>query len=165
MKQRSPWAVLLLPFITFGIYYLVWQVKTKNELKSLGASIPTAWLLIIPFVSWWWMYKYCAGAEKVSGGKVNGVLGFLLLFFFGVIGAVYLQIQYNHLTVGAAPAPAAAEAGPGAPADMAPPVEATPAAAAPADSVTPAPAATATTPASDTTTTPPAAPPTQPLVQ
>ncbi len=51
MKNRSPIAVFLLPMFTFGIYGLVWLVKTKNEMNSLGAKIPTAWLLIIPFVN------------------------------------------------------------------------------------------------------------------
>ena len=30
MKHRSPAAVLLLPFVTFGIYAWVWQVKSNT---------------------------------------------------------------------------------------------------------------------------------------
>lgn len=51
MKKRKPLAVFFLPVITFGIYYFVWFVKVKEELKSQGASIPTAWFLIIPFAN------------------------------------------------------------------------------------------------------------------
>jgi hypothetical protein len=51
MKKRSPIAVLFLPIITFGIYVLVWYVKTKDEMNTLGASLPTAWLLIIPLAN------------------------------------------------------------------------------------------------------------------
>lgn len=46
-------AVLLLPLITFGIYQIVWYVKTKNEMNQLGATIPTAWLVIVPIVNIW----------------------------------------------------------------------------------------------------------------
>ena len=51
MKKRNPIAVLLLPFITFGIYAIVWMVKTKGEMVAKGAEIPTAWLIIIPLVN------------------------------------------------------------------------------------------------------------------
>ena len=51
MKNRNPIAVALLPLITFGIYSLYWQVKTKGEMNSLGADIPTAWLIVIPLVN------------------------------------------------------------------------------------------------------------------
>jgi hypothetical protein len=42
MKQRNVAAVLFLSIITFGIYTIVWFVKTKNEMNKLGAQIPTA---------------------------------------------------------------------------------------------------------------------------
>lgn len=45
MKQRSPVAVILLPFVTFGIYSIYWLVSTKIEMTKLGAKIPTAWLI------------------------------------------------------------------------------------------------------------------------
>ncbi len=86
MKNRSPIAVLLLPFITFGIYSLVWSVKTKNEMNALGASIPTAWLLIIPFVNLYWMWKYAQGVQHVTKGGLSQVAAFLLLLFLSVIG-------------------------------------------------------------------------------
>lgn len=47
MKQRSPIAVLLLPFVTLGIYSWYWAVKTKGEMNSLGESVPTAWIWLI----------------------------------------------------------------------------------------------------------------------
>ncbi|NBU33013.1 DUF4234 domain-containing protein [bacterium] len=66
MKKRSPVAVLLLPFVTFGIYSIYWLVKTKGEMKALGADIPTAWLIIVPLVNFWWYWKYCKGVEQVT---------------------------------------------------------------------------------------------------
>ena len=53
MKNRNPILVILLALITFGIYSLVWFVKTKNEMNTKGATIPTAWLIIIPLVNYY----------------------------------------------------------------------------------------------------------------
>lgn len=112
MKNRSPIAVFLLIFVTFGIYGLVWQVKTKGELNSLGAKIPTAWLIIVPFVSIWWLWKYSEGVELVTKKETSAVMAFVLLFLLGFIGAAILQDGFNKVggqtaTPGApAPAPA-----------------------------------------------------------
>lgn len=113
MKNRSPVAVFFLSIITFGIYSIVWQVKTKNELNKLGASIPTAWLLIIPFVNIYWLWKYSEGVEKATNGTMSGVLAFVLLFLLGVIGMAILQNEYNKLGAGVPTVtPGSASAGP-----------------------------------------------------
>ncbi|HEY5152840.1 MAG TPA: DUF4234 domain-containing protein, partial [Candidatus Saccharimonadales bacterium] len=113
MQQRNPAAVFLLSLITFGIYGLVWEVKTKNELNALGAEIPTAWLLIVPFVNLYWLWKYSEGVEKATDGKTSVVLSFVMLFLLGVIGMAILQNEYNKL--GAQPAAAdPVQANPGA---------------------------------------------------
>ena len=97
MKKRSVVGVLILSIITFGIYALVWAVKTKTEMNALGAQIPTAWLLIIPFVNLWWLWKYSEGVERVSRAKMSGALAFVLLFLLGPIGMAILQSTYNGL--------------------------------------------------------------------
>lgn len=98
MKNRNVAAVVLLPFVTFGIYGIYWFVKTKGELNQNGADIPTAWLLIIPFVNYYWMWKYYEGAEKVTSGKVNGVLMFVLhLLVTSIISVAICQDSYNKL--------------------------------------------------------------------
>lgn len=104
MKQRNPIAVALLPFITFGIYSLYWEVKTKGEMNKLGNDIPTAWLLIIPFVNIWWLWKYCEGVEKVTAGKLSQVLAFVLLAILGMIGAAIVQDAFNKTAATQAPA-------------------------------------------------------------
>lgn len=98
MKKRSPIAVLLLPFVTFGLYGLYWEVSTKQEMVKRGADIPTAWCLIIPLVNIWWLYKYSLGVEKVTNGKLSGILAFILLFVLGVIGAAIVQDSFNGVT-------------------------------------------------------------------
>ena len=96
MKQRSPIAVLLLPFITFGIYSWYWAVKTKGEMNQLGQSIPTAWIWLIPFVGIiWWYWKYSEGVENVTNEKLSGVLAFILLFLLGNIGQAIIQDYFN----------------------------------------------------------------------
>jgi hypothetical protein len=99
MKKRSIAAVVLLPFVTLGIYTIYWFVSTKGELNTKGAKIPTAWLIIIPLVNIWWMWKYYEGAEQVTNSKVNGVLMFVLgVFITSLISTALCQDAYNNLS-------------------------------------------------------------------
>ena len=34
VKVRNPWAVALLPFVTLGIYHLVWWYRVNRELAT-----------------------------------------------------------------------------------------------------------------------------------
>ncbi|MEK7602751.1 MAG: DUF4234 domain-containing protein [Patescibacteria group bacterium] len=113
MKKRSVVGVFLLTLITFGIYGIVWNVKTKGEMVKLGADIPTSWLIIVPIANIYWLWKYCVGVEKVTNGKTSGALAFILLWLLGVIGMMVIQSEFNNLAAGgtaneavAAPAPA-----------------------------------------------------------
>jgi len=115
MKKRSPVAVLLLPFITLGIYSIYWQVATKIEMNKQGATIPTAWLMIIPIVNIWWLWKYSEGVEHVTKEKTTAVISFLLLFLIGFIGQAILQDSFNKVAEG--PAVATPPADPAAPAE------------------------------------------------
>lgn len=100
MKNRSVVAVVLLPFVTFGLYMLYWFVSTKNELNAKGAQIPTAWLLIIPFVNIFWYYKYYEAAEQFTGGRINSMMLFLIgLLASNLISSAIAQDTYNNLVV------------------------------------------------------------------
>lgn len=99
MRQRSVVGVVLFPLLTFGIYGLYWLVSTKKELNTNGADIPTAWLIIIPLANIYWLWKYYEGAEKVTNGKVSGVLMFVLgLFITNLIPYAICQDAYNKLS-------------------------------------------------------------------
>src|SRR3954453_17231476 len=37
-KIRSPWAPALLPFVTLGIYAIVWYYKINREMADLGRA-------------------------------------------------------------------------------------------------------------------------------
>ncbi len=113
MKNRNPWAVFFLSIITFGIYGIVWFVKTKEEMKAQGADIPTAWLIIVPFVSIWWLWKYSKGVDLVTKSEYSAPVALLLLWFLGSIGMAIIQVGFNK--VGGAAAPVSAGTPPVAP--------------------------------------------------
>ncbi len=124
MKKRSPIAVLLLPLITFGLYSLYWNVVTKGEMNKAGANIPTAWLILIPFVNIWWLWKHSEGVGHVTEEKMSGVLAFILQFLLGFIGQAVIQSSLNKVGETAAAAPIAAPVAtdtPAAPVDQSTP--------------------------------------------
>lgn len=96
MKLRSPFAPLLLPSVTFGIYSLVWFVKTKNEMNQVGGKqIPTAWLLIVPIANIVWEWKYSVGVERFTAGAMSRYGAFWLMFLLGSIGCAIVQASFN----------------------------------------------------------------------
>jgi hypothetical protein len=95
MKTRSVVLVVVLSIITFGIYAIVWHVKSKDEMNACGASIPTAWLLIIPIANIWWLWKFGEGVEAVTNKQMTGVVAFILLFVLGLIGMAIVQSALN----------------------------------------------------------------------
>ncbi len=103
MRQRSIPKMILLSIVTLGIYSVYWSVSTKNEMNRLGAQVPTAWLLIIPFVSIYWVWKYSQAVEQITSSKVSAPLAFVVEYFLGFIGDLIIQTEFNKL----ATAPAA----------------------------------------------------------
>ncbi len=95
MKERNIVALLLLTVVTFGIYAIYWSVSTKIELNKRGATIPTAWLIIVPIVNIWWMWKYSEAVDSETNGALSTVIAFLLLFLLGVIGMMIIQHEFN----------------------------------------------------------------------
>jgi hypothetical protein len=95
MTKRSVVAVLLLTIVTFGIYGIIWIVKTKGEMVNAGADIPTAFLIIVPIASIYFMWKFAGGVEHVTRGKQSQVIAFILMFVLGVIGMAIIQNALN----------------------------------------------------------------------
>ena len=98
MQYRNPFLVFFLSLITFGIYGIVWYVKTKREMNAKGAQIPTAWLIIIPIVSIYWLYKYSQGVEVVTNKDMSTAVAFILLFLLGIIGMAIVQAKFNSVS-------------------------------------------------------------------
>lgn len=102
-KIRSLWGVVLLPYVTFGIYHFVWYYKINRELKDLGRkrqvqglgdspgtsllAVTLGALIIVPAImSWIGTYKRIKLAQQVVGvhpaDQMNGwivVLGYALI--------------------------------------------------------------------------------------
>ncbi|MCK4896783.1 MAG: DUF4234 domain-containing protein [Candidatus Heimdallarchaeota archaeon] len=81
VRKRNPLLVLILIIITFGVYGLVWIVKTKNEMNELGAKILTAWFIIIPILQIYWFWRYCESFSNVTQ-KIDAVVLFLIAIIF-----------------------------------------------------------------------------------
>jgi hypothetical protein len=95
MKQRSVAGVIILSLVTFGIYALIWHVKTKNEMNDAGADIPSALLLIVPFANIYWIWKWCTGIEHITHEKMTAPVAFLLHVMLPLIGMAILQDTMN----------------------------------------------------------------------
>ena len=64
IKYRSIFAIIFLNIITFGFYQIYWTFKTTKEMDQLGANLPTAFLIFIPFLNIYFYYKYSEGFSK-----------------------------------------------------------------------------------------------------
>ncbi len=95
VKKRNVALVYVFTIITFGIYGLYWVVATKDEINSLGATIPTAWLIIIPIANLYFVYRYCEGfAQKVKKDD-NTLLWFILWVLVGIVMPAIVQSELN----------------------------------------------------------------------
>ncbi len=100
IQKRDVVVVYLLTIITFGIYGIYWEVKTKDEINSLGAQIPTAWLLIVPIANIYWLYKYAEGYSNVVKKDNNGILWFILFWLITIIMPAIVQSDLNKIADG-----------------------------------------------------------------
>ena len=95
MEKQSPIAVFVLSLVTFGIYSIFWLAKRRGEMVRAGAEIPTTWLIIVPLANIWYYWKWSMGVEKVTKGKMNGVIAFILVLALSLIGFAVIQDSFN----------------------------------------------------------------------
>ena len=97
-EKRSIALIYIYSILTLGLYFLYWEIKTKNEMnKTFHADIPTGWLLIIPLVNIYWLYRYTeCFVTKVKGEK-DVALWFLVFFIAGIIMPWIVQTELNNL--------------------------------------------------------------------
>ena len=95
-QKRSLLSMFLLSIITLGFYHIYWLVKTKGELNTKGANLPTAWLLIIPFANIYFFWVYAEAFAKYVKRDDNGLVYFLLILFLPFISMFILQNYLNH---------------------------------------------------------------------
>lgn len=103
IKKRNPVFVILAIIFTFGIYGIYWIVKTKGEINSLGADIPTAFLIIVPIANLFFFYKYCEGFSVFVKKDNQPILWFLLYVLVAPLAIILIQIELNNLADSAVP--------------------------------------------------------------
>ena len=96
IKHRNPVAIIF-SLITFGIYSLVWTVKTKKEINGLGGKIPTAWLVIVPIANLYFWYKYSEAFSIYAKKDNQPILWFLLFLVIWPVAMILIQIELNKL--------------------------------------------------------------------
>ncbi len=114
VKVRNPWAVALLPFVTFGIYHLVWWYRINKEMKAYGESLgydlgrnPTnsvlalfpGGLIIVPaLITYWRGTVRVQGTEALADREpINGWLVLVLWLIIQPAMWAYLQVSLNHV--------------------------------------------------------------------
>lgn len=137
VKIRSPWAAALLPFITFGIYHLVWWYRINRELRDYGqekgydlgqnptnsvlALFPGGIIIVPALITYWRGTKRVMGASRLAGQEpLNGWIAILLYIFISPALWAYIQVELNKLWQAEAD-PAEGQSAPPAPSDTMPP--------------------------------------------
>jgi len=110
-KTRNIWLVWLVwPFITLGIYHLVWWYKINREARdfdenikvepvlSLLALVPGAVIIVPPFVSVYRTGERIGQMQEDAGleRSCNGWIGLVLSFFLS-LHALYYQSELNRI--------------------------------------------------------------------
>jgi len=137
VKLRNPWAVALLPFITIGIYHLVWWYRINREMRDYGrakgydlgqnptnsllALFPGGIIIVPALVTYWRGTKRVQGAARLADrDPVNGWIALILYLVLGPAFWAYLQVSLNNVWRAEAQA-LPGESLPPAPADELPP--------------------------------------------
>ncbi len=99
IKRRSWLGMICLALATFGLYAIYWFYDTSREIIAATGERSSAalWtiLLFIPFGHFFAAYFYGRAFEKLTAGKVNGLLLTLLLSFFPLLGWIVAQMELN----------------------------------------------------------------------
>ncbi len=137
VKLRSPWAAALLPFITLGIYHLVWWFRINKELRDYGkakgydlgqnptnsllALFPGGLIIVPALITYWRGFQRVQGASRVAQKEPpSGWVGIILYFVISPAMWAYVQMSLNDVWREEATA-LPGEAPPAPPADPMPP--------------------------------------------
>lgn len=89
LKPRTILELAILTVITFGIYPVIWWFKTRKEINSLGADIPTPWLMFVPFGDAYFYYSYSQAFDDYI--KKDG----LTLIYFLITILPIILVSFN----------------------------------------------------------------------
>ncbi len=111
MKRRNPITVWLVwPFLTLGIYHLVWYYKIHREMAEFDRrrEVPVAgpmlvllllgWTFIAPLISYYNTGNRIRNAQQAAGlaPTCSPVVGLLLSFLLGA-QVIYYQAELNKI--------------------------------------------------------------------
>jgi hypothetical protein len=96
-EKRSAVGLFFLVMVTCGIYAFFWYAETSRVARSRGAEIPPLWHVFIPILNLIWMWKWCQGMEKATGGRLSAGTSLIMLLFLGAIGMGLIQSKLNEL--------------------------------------------------------------------
>jgi hypothetical protein len=127
--KRSPLIVLLLSFITIGIYGLYWYYKVNEEIlrytgdqtispvRSLLAVIPGALLIVPPFIAYYNTANHVMQMQQQRGlpSQISPALVVVLGLVIWIGMAAYMQEHLNRVWDSASMGQAAPGAAPPAP--------------------------------------------------
>ncbi len=97
VEKRNPLVVVVLSLVTLGLYGLYWIYKTKEEINSLGGTIPSFILAIIPLVNIYFMWRYCEEFTKHVKKDESPILYFLLWIVIFPVAQYLIQSELNKL--------------------------------------------------------------------
>jgi Domain of unknown function (DUF4234) len=118
-KIRNIFLVWLVwPFLTLGIYHLVWWYKINREARDLNAGIEVspaisvvaitlgAFIIVPPFVSIYRTGERIGRMQEAVGMQVTciGVFGLIASFIFG-LHTMYYQYELNKIWMALGRAP------------------------------------------------------------
>ena len=116
-KIRNPLAPALLPFVTFGIYSIVWYFKINKEMAELGKAtgrtqelgdspgtsliaVLLGWMILVPpFISHYNTFKRQNALRNMTTPGDDGVeagLGLVLTIFIAPVAFYMMQASLNH---------------------------------------------------------------------
>ncbi len=95
-KIRSLWGVALLPFVTFGIYFLVWYYKVNKEMVVLAVSLGS--FVVVPaIISLIHTFQRIQATQRLArdGGVLDGWIGLVLYLVCSPAMCAYMQSGLN----------------------------------------------------------------------
>jgi hypothetical protein len=114
--KRDPLVVLLLSFVTIGIYFFYWYYKINDELQRLERDdtiSPTrslmamifGWLIIVPpFIAMYNTAKHVQAVEErlAIQPELEPALTIVIMLFVAIGNGIYIQEHLNRIWVRAA---------------------------------------------------------------
>ena len=99
VKERNPIVVILLTFVTCGIYALYWYFATAKEMNELGKLETSAGMILLFFfcgpMALFAIWKHANGVQDVSGGEQSAGMLFVIALVFAPAYMFMAQTELN----------------------------------------------------------------------